>query len=108
MMASATALVDDVRSEVRRDHAENRTRFENAYNVAVKAVAQNEFIIKSQDEQKSDLKDIRALLMGIVDKQGRSDGKDDANGKIIKGVLGTGLLGGIVGWIAKHFHLWGI
>ena len=78
MMAVATTLVEDVRGEVRKDHGENRIRFEQNYNLATKAVAQNEYIIENQKELKADNGKTQALLTDLIRSVGQREGSDKA------------------------------
>ncbi len=124
MMAAATVLVDDVRAEVRRDHAENRTRFDQNYNMAAKAVAQNEFILENQASTREEVVQVRTLLQDLLRGIGVREGEDKAKAKIDKdrkddnekrskrreaflkwliGLLGTG---GIVTMAQKLYQHW--
>lgn len=84
MMAAATVLVDDVRSEVRRDHAENRTRLNQNYELAATGVAQNGVILESQAATKEEVIQVRTLLQELLRGIGIREGEDRANAKIKK------------------------
>ena len=115
------AFQEDIRREVRKDHAENRMRLESNYTMAAKAVAGNEFIIKHLNTQDEEMGHVRTMLgtllaevklwTGRREGEAAADAKHDAStdkkiGWIWKagGALGAG---GVYKWLADHFHWFG-
>lgn len=119
----------DVRIEVRQDHAENRTRIQEVDRQATKAVAQTEIIIgrlDKQDEANVTTQNLIVTLIGEVRSwAGRREGEAEAGanfqammredqdktektrGKIIlflKWVIGLASSGGVWTWVSKHYH----
>lgn len=136
LIASNTAFQQQVRAdgqqvriEVRQDHAENRIRLQEVDRQATKAVAQTEIIIDRLDKQDEANVATQNLIVSLIGEvrswAGRREGqaeadahfqellKDDhdktekARGKIIlflKWVVGLASSGGLWTWISKHYH----
>lgn len=132
MIATTTTFQNEIRQEVRTDHAENRTRMQLiddkakeaveqarlGAREATKAVAGNEFILKRMDKQDEEAGQARRLMQNLISEvkgwAGRREGEHDANvvmekqhekwvGWAVK--VGTVLAsGGVYRWLASKFH----
>lgn len=81
IMASTTAFHDEMRKEVRRDHAENRTRLQQGYDQSTKAVAQNEFLIREVDATKGLVQELLSEVKTFV---GRQQGKAETEARYVE------------------------
>lgn len=112
MTAHAASLVEDVRKEVRLDHAENRARFNQIYDMALQGVTQNKFIIDTvgtiQDGVQSLARAVGAIegkeLAGVKYKQDASADKERRN-KMLLWLLGLIPFGAAAHWLANLLHI---
>lgn len=136
LIASNTAFQQQIRTdqqqvriEVRQDHAENRTRLQEVDRQATKAVAQTEIIIgrlDKQDEANVTTQNLIVTLIGEVRSwAGRREGEAEADAhfqalikgnqdetdkvhekrmNVLKWIIGLASSGGLWTWISKHYH----
>lgn len=123
------AEYQDVRIEVRQDHAENRTRIQEVDRQATKAVAQTEVILSRLDKQDEANVTTQNLILSLIGEvrswAGRREGEAEADAhfqarlkddqdkeekgrekrmNIIKWIIGLASSGGLWTWISKHYH----
>lgn len=126
IMQRTVAFQHEIRAEVRRDHAENRTRLQGVDRMATRAVAQNTMIMEQQKEQLKTSKGVQAqvteLLLEIRGASGKAEGmavakaeqvavdqkKSEERAKLVKylqAAFGVLTSAGIGKWLMDHFHL---
>lgn len=118
---------EDVRSEVRRDHAENRTRLQDNYDMSSKAFAESQATNSSTTRIEERVDGLYTLFGEIKGLLGKNDGerlaehrfkenahaddvirekKRDRRLKIVQWIFGLGsVLTALFSWIEKHWKV---